>query len=422
MISVYAPFDTPRLRYVLHWILVERLGLEYSLTHDTGGKVQLSYGAENPTAISFPETGSLRPNASLDALLSPLSLGAEGVRPESLNFDVFSAVFFLLSRAEEYGSFEADKHGRYPAKYSMLFRKGWLKIPVVDIWVEQLQKELNNRFGLTIPKPTFSFQPTYDIDIAYSYLHKGFRRTAGGLLRDLKEGNFRELNNRLQVFSGKNPDPYDSFRWLRSLHAQYGLAPVYFMLAAQETGPFDKNISPAHPAMRTLAQSFALEGTVGIHPSYTTSELPEKIALEKTWLQSAVGKEITHSRQHYIRLRFPQTYRQLLDADIHHDYSMGYPDALGFRAGTSHSFLWYDLEKEEQTNLRVYPFCFMDTTARDYLGLSATAAFEELEHLRKILNETGGKMTTVVHNFSLGTAADWPGWRDGYLDFVKSVV
>ena len=418
MLTIYSPFQSPRLHYVFHWLLEERLGIQYTLTHDETADVQLSYGSENPNAISFPENGTLRIETPF-AMLSPLSFGeGPGVRP----LDLFSAIFLLLSRAEEYAPFEADRHGRYPAKHSVLFQKGWLHLPVVDIWVENLRKSLNERFGMNIPKPVFSFQPTYDIDIAWSYLHKGFRRTAGGLLRDLKGRNFPEMAARIRTLSGKTRDPYDAYGWLRSLHAQHALKPVYFVLAAQQPGPFDKNISPTHPAMRTLAQDFALEGTVGIHPSYTNSEFPEKTVQEKSWLEGAVGKEISHSRQHFIRLRFPENYRQLLAAGIAHDWSMGYPDALGFRAGTSHSFLWYDLEKEESTDLRIHPFCFMDTTARDYLGLSAEEAFEELENFRKILSETGGKMTTVVHNFSLGTARDWPGWRDGYGRFVGDVV
>lgn len=417
MLSIYATFDSRRLRYVLDWVLKERLGLGYTLTHDEAASVQLSYGKEYPEAVFFPESGLLKKEN--DILTHP---EADSWSLDTLDFDVFSAIFFLLCRAEEYVPFEADGHGRYPAKNSLLFRKSWLQIPVVDIWVEILRKALNNRFGLAIPKPAFSFYPTYDIDIAYSYLHKGFRRTLGGLLRDAKKGNFPEISARLRTLSGKKTDPYDAFGWLRSLHAQFDLNPVYFVLAAAQSGPFDKNISPQHPAMKALAQGFAMEGTAGIHPSYTTSEFPEKVMQEKAWLEAATGKQIHHSRQHYIRLRFPETYRQLLAAGIRHDWSMGYPDALGFRAGTSHSFLWYDLEKETTTDLRVYPFCFMDTTARDYLGLSAAGAFEQLENFRKILLETGGKMTTVVHNFSLGTARDWPGWRAAYLRFVEGVV
>jgi hypothetical protein len=408
---VYAPFDSPRLRYVLHWVLYERLHLQYTLTHDESTWVHLSIGKENSKAFCIPESGFLRGNSRTFSL--------EDASLENLHFDFLSAIFSLLARVEEYGTFEADKHGRFPAALSVLSQKSWLKVPVVDIWVEMLRKELNRRFHVQSPRSLFYFHPTYDIDIAYSYLHKGFRRTVGGLLRDVKSGNFRELRERLKTLSGRIRDPYDAFGWLQNLHAQYGLKPTYFMLAAQQPGPFDKNSSPQNPAMKALAQSFALEGRVGIHPSYTTSEKPERIKAERDWLEDIVGPSFFFdSRQHYIRLRFPETYRQLLAEGIRDDYSMGYPDALGFRAGTSYSFNWYDLEQETSTRLRIHPFCFMDTTARDYLGLSAQEAFQQLQELKKNLMATGGILTTVFHNFSLGTAADWPHWRDEYERWI----
>ena len=156
-----------------------------------------------------------------------------------------------------------------------------------------------------------------------------------------------------------------------------------------------------------------------MHPSYFSSAKEELMVAEKTAVAKAANKAVTHSRQHFIRLRFPQTYRVVLAAGIADDWSMGYPDAPGFRAGTSRSFLWYDLEKEETTALRVHPFSFMDVTARDYLNLSVDEAFEKLRTQRDVLQEVGGTLTTVFHNFSLGSAKDWLGWKEGYEDFVK---
>lgn len=49
---------------------------------------------------------------------------------------------------------------------------------------------------------------------------------------------------------------------------------------------------------------------------------------------------------------------------------MGYPEAIGFRAGTSKPYLWYDLLEEKYTALFVHPFCIMDVTCKNYLKLS----------------------------------------------------
>ncbi len=409
VLRIYAPVAGPRLHYVLRFLMEEQLGVSYELTQDANAEVTLFYGVNPPAdTLHFVPDGSLAGGSKI-----PPPDGADWNK-SALPADLFSAVFFLLSRSEEWGTFTPDRHSRFGASQSLLHKLGLLQTPLIDYWVALFRKELNARLGWKLQAPKFTFQPTYDIDIAYAYLHKGRRRTTGGILRDLKSGKLGEVAHRLNVLAGKAQDPFDAFDFMRGQHKEGIAKPVYFMLAAQKSGPFDKNILPAHPAMAALATDFALQGTVGIHPSYTTSEKPEKTAEEKRWLEGVLGAPVTQSRQHYIRLRFPDTYRQLISAGITDDWSMGFPDAVGFRAGTSHSFYWYDLEREEETLLRIHPFAFMDTTARDYLGWSAAEAGAELEKLTAELRPLGGNLTTIFHNFSLGSAADWKGWRELY--------
>ena len=414
-LRIYAPFESPRLHYVLRFLVEAQLGLSYSLTQDAGTEFDIFYGGAAPEKVL-----SFVPDGTLAGKELPTATGADWT-PQRLPADLFAAVFFLLSRGEEYGAFEKDKHGRFPASQSLLYKLGLLQTPLVDCWVALLREELNARLGWQLQPRKFAFQPTYDIDIAYAYLHKGRRRTVGGLLRDLKGGKLGGVFQRINVLAGQAQDPFDAFDFMRGQHKEGMAKPVYFMLAAQQSGPFDKNISPAHPAMAALATDFALQGTVGMHPSYTTSEQPQKITAEKQWLEGVLEKPVTQSRQHYIRLRFPDTYRQLIAAGITHDWSMGFPDAVGFRAGTSHSFYWYDLEREEETPLRIHPFIFMDTTARDYLGWTAAEAGTFLEKTCTALKPLGGQLTTVFHNFSLGHASDWKGWRELYKEFMSAL-
>ncbi len=139
--------------------------------------------------------------------------------------------------------------------------------------------------------------------------------------------------------------------------------------------------------MRVI-KNVAKDGTVGIHPSYYSDD-GEKLIKEKKAVEHISGKHINISRQHYIRLRLPATYRMLIKNEIADDYSMGYGSHLGFRAGTGNSFPWYDLEQETTTPLRVHPFCFMDTTAHFEAKLSAMEAFERLNAMSKILERDG---------------------------------
>lgn len=46
----------------------------------------------------------------------------------------------------------------------------------------------------------------------------------------------------------------------------------------------------------------------------------------------------------------------MVELDIQEDFSMGYPEAIGLRAGTCTPFLFYDLNFEITTPLYVHPY------------------------------------------------------------------
>lgn len=439
-IVVYSTLSSPRINYVLDWLLKERLQIPYRLeVQEAGGSLQaqtrgaegrphaIYYGTSVPGAVCIPgagllsQTGLQRQEPAIGEWCGIPTLFANAETGYSISFDIFSAVFYLLSRYEEYYAHTPDKHGRYPAIESILHRNGWLQRPIVDEWVQAFRSELERKLDVKLPQPVFSFCATYDIDMAYSHLHKGVGRIAGAFLRALLQADLRQINQRTRVLKKKQKDPYDSFRWMRQIHREYGIAPTYFVLSALRTTRFDKNIHPQHPAMVRVIKNLAKEGRVGIHPSYYANE-GEAMQQEKQVLEQLTGQQTAISRQHYIRAMMPHTQRMLLDRGITDDYSMGYGTHLGFRAGTGCPFYWYDLEKEQVTQLRIHPFCFMDTTARFDAGLDAHQAFKRLEAMTEVLRRSGGVLVTVFHNFSLGTADEWKGWRQAYELFLHTTI
>ena len=427
-IVVYSAENSNRLRYILDWLLKERLQFDYRITRDEQSLSNLpffiAYGKPMPNSLSIPderllwEKGIQKLSPKAGKWNDLPTLFATTGSAYTIPFDLFSAAFFLLSRYEEYDHFNHDKHGRYPATNSILYKNGWLMRPILDEWVFAFRKQLQIMCGMPIPATPFLFQPTYDIDMAYSHIHKGAGRIIGAYMRALLKGDVKQISERTQVLKKKQKDPFDSFRWLRQLHKQYDYKPLYFILAAAKTTAYDKNIHPEHPAMMRVIKNLAKEGTIGIHPSYYSAH-HDMLAKEKNILELIAGKTTHISRQHYIKIKMPDTYRLLLSNKITADYSMGYGSHLGFRAGTGNPFLWFDLEKDTVTQLRVYPFCFMDSTAHFEAKLSPTEAFEKLEAMSKALEQTGSMMITVFHNFSLGTSKEWSGWRQAYERFLQ---
>ena len=442
-IAIYSPHAEPqqtgRLSYVLDWLLKERLKLGYTITNNKeeamSAPCRIAYGAHIPGSVSIPDSGLLKERFSTGHTTGnglnvctpktgewngrPVLFATQG-DDFTLPFDLFSAIFYLLSRYEEYFPFTPDKHGRFPATESILFKSGWLARPIVDEWVAAFREQITTTLGIPVPEPLFSFQPTYDIDMAYSHAYKGIGRIIGAYIRAMLKGDVVQISERTQVLKKKATDPYDSFTWLRNLHERLAYKPVYFILCALRTTPFDRNIHPRHPAMTRVIRQLDKEGKTGIHPSYFATHY-DVVAKEKKALEQITGRSISASRQHYIKLKIPDTYYLLMDNAITEDHSMGYGTHLGFRAGTGSSFLWYDLHKEVTTGIRIHPFCFMDTTAHFEQGLSAPQAFEQLTEMAHLLKSTGSTLITVFHNFSLGTARDWSGWSTAYQSFLSEM-
>jgi hypothetical protein len=430
-IIIYSKIKSSRLTYVLDWLFTTRLQVPYLLTHNTDGLREdnffIAYGTNIFDALTIPAYGLLEQNGiSRQPICTdlwydiPVLFAAveEGDEDYILPFDMFSAIFFLLSRYEEYYTYIPDKHGRYPATESELYKQGWLRRPLVDEWVHLFRIMLETHMAIKLPEQHFSYTPTYDIDIAYSYLGKGLKRNIGGLAKDLLGGNMAVVKERTAVLLGSTQDPYDSFNFLAHLHKATHTQPLYFILCALSNSAFDKNILPTNPLMINLIKRLQKEGPVFIHPSYH-AQGGSMMIKEKKELEKITGASITSSRQHYIKNKVPATYAQFLQQGITDDYSMGYATHIGFRAGTSHTFPWYDLEHETPTVLIIHPFCFMDTAAKYEEQLDSKEAFTALHLMATILKHNGGKLVTVFHNFSLGNDSQWKGWGESYKEFVE---
>lgn len=102
---------------------------------------------------------------------------------------------------------------------------------------------------------------------------------------------------------------------------------------------------------------------------------------------------------------------------------MGYGSTNGFRASVSSPFYWFDLEKDKQTDLQVFPFCFMDANSFFEQKLSPVQAKEELITYYDEVKAVSGTMVIIFHNTFLGSDPLFSGWREMYsevLDYISS--
>jgi hypothetical protein len=429
----YSEFSHPRLNYMLDLISSEIFNEPFTLETDRNSfnahsGPKLNYSAERISDQEF----FIRPHV----LLSESGIHDQEINVFSFNnrpaffqtegdcaFDIFSAAFYLVSRYEEYLSFSPDSFGRFPHLSSLAFKENFLDIPLINYWLEDFKIALRRKYPeLILRNKDFKFIPSYDIDIAYSYKYKGLKRNLGGFFKSLAEGQWSYLLDRWDVLFNKKKDPFDSYEWLDSLHLYCRTRAYYFFLISKNPHGFDKNISPERPAMKSLIAYHARGYTVGIHPSWQSGDEQAVLMEEVDELAAIMGKPVKYSRQHYIRMNLPQTYRRLIDTGIDKDFSMGYGSANGFRASIASSFYWYDLKAEKKTSLLLFPFCFMDANAFYEDHLEPQAAFAQLMHYYRRIKEVNGLMVTIWHNNFFGADPMFAGWKEVYEVFLKDQI
>jgi hypothetical protein len=433
-VILFANTITSRLRYIADFIGKELLGRPFILTTNEGDfrnydGIRINYTSSpvlplqecwiKPHPILFEE-------GILEQKLDITGAGKETIFFQAagdMGFDIFGASFFLLSRYEEYLPHSKDSYGRYAHTNSAAFRYEFLQIPLINYWIKDFRRKLEGLFpGMKTGTKHFAFLPTYDIDETFSFRHKSGYRNLGGLARSVISGNFKEAVKRLQVWSGMKPDPFNSYAWMDAFHSKHALNPVYFFLVAEKTGRYDRHIPPNEKVIQELIRQHSLKYETGIHPSWQTGDDPALLNQEIKRLETITGKPVSASRQHFIRMQLPGTYRNLVSAGIRNDYSMGYGSINGFRASVASAFRWYDLEKEEISHLTIYPFCFMEANSFYEQKQSPTEALSELQFYIDVVAEIDGMLITIWHNTFLGTDAKFRGWRETYIEFVNRII
>jgi hypothetical protein len=429
---VYSSSITPRLSYIFDFIGKELTSKPFQLTD----KKEEFLGFSGPRINYSPE--KITDN---ELWLQPYKLLFEqGIQQQAIDcfevngqkaffktggdysFDIFAASFYLMSRYEEYLPHSKDMYGRYAFENSLAWKEKFLNLPLLNIWLEDFKLILKQRFPqFPIPNSQLTFLPTYDIDIAWSYKHKGWWRNFGGILRSFIKGEWSSVNERIRVLRGKQKDPFDAFGWMNKLHEQYKLKPYYFFLVPEKRGRYDKNIPSSCKAMQELIRDHVIRYPTGIHPSWRSGDDTALLKKEIETLSMFTGNPVVSSRQHYIRFNLPDGYRRIIDNGIKFDFSMGYGSINGFRASVASPFYWYDLEKEEQTQLMLFPFCYMEANSFYEQKYSAQQALEEMRQYYKTVKSVNGYFIMIWHNSFLGTDKLYAGWRDVYEQFVKEV-
>ncbi|MEZ4795774.1 MAG: polysaccharide deacetylase family protein [Flavobacteriaceae bacterium] len=429
MLLVYTHKITPRLNYIFKQVCTRILGIPVSFTtkieefiaHDS---LKMSYTTQQLGNEFFIKSHQLLFEQGLSDIdihihdwESTKCFFYNGDKSD-LPFDIFAASFYLLSRYEEYLPHVKDEFGRFTAKDSLAFKHNFLHQPVVDIWAYRFKEALQTKFSdFKFVNRAYQVKPVIDVPMAYYFRQKGLMRTLGGSLGDVLRFKFKQLSLRYLVLFGFKRDPYDTFKWIINKQKNTKTKfQVFFLIGDYST--YDKNISIHKKGFVTLIKSVADYCKVGLKASYFALDDFDVLKKEKTNIESIINTSLVASRNSFNKLNLPKSYRNLVNLEIKEDYSMGYANEIGFRAGTCSPFLFYDLDYEVQTPLMIHSFQIMD-----FALLKTKSQLDKKQSLEKLIDEVrkvNGTFVPIFHNYTFSNDERWQGFKDLFNYILES--
>ncbi|WP_417873124.1 polysaccharide deacetylase family protein [Xanthomarina gelatinilytica] len=429
MLLVYTHKITPRLKYAFKQVFTRILGIPVDFTttiedfiaHDS---LKMSYTRQPLSNEIFVRSHDILYEQGLSDVEISVQDWEEtkcfffNGDKSAIPFDIFSATFYLLSRYEEYLPHVKDQYGRFTAQESLAYKHDFLHQPVVDIWAYKFKKVFQENYpDFQFPERQYTIKPIIDVPSAYNFKLKGIMRTFGGTVKDLFSFNFKKLYYRYMVLFGLKRDTYDTFKYIINKQKQSQFKFLFFFLIG-DYSTYDKGIDAQKKKFITLIKQVADYCQVGLKASYFALEDISILKKEKGRMEAILNTSLSASRHSFSKLNLPESYRNLVELEILEDYTMGYVNHPGFRAGTCTPFFFYDLDYEIQTPLKICSYHLLDYSL---------LKFQSLLDKKKALNEiiyqvkkVHGEFEPVFHNYTFSEVDRWKGYKDLFNIILES--
>ena len=292
---------------------------------------------------------------------------------------------------------------------------------------ERLRREL----GVEPPRyrgARFAVALTHDVDVPWRWTRIGVLGAAARLKGYAFAGRVGPTVHeargllRMPVHKLRGTDPNWRFAEIAAEERAHDARSTFFLLAGH--GHRADGAAPeAYDRLRPqLVETLLVAGgEIGLHGSYLAAQDLERLAHERVALAQLDGPLIGH-RYHYLRVDPHRNLAPLAGIGFRYDTSLGFPDALGFRAGIAHPFRPWDFARDRPADLVEVPLAAMDATLAEerYAGLSAAEAKPRLLELLDWAAEHGGAFSILWHpeRFDAPSAR---GWDRLYFEVIDAV-
>ncbi len=314
------------------------------------------------------------------------------------SFDYISIIFFFLSRIEERDVVNTDKYSRFRSEDSFSVKHGLEKRAVVDECSLELAKIIRNEDS---PKHTSSFEfiPTHDIDRlkGYHYFSEPIRYFLGDIFKRRKsiDTSFDRIRN--SYLSG---EPWKQIRFLMDVAEKYNLKSRFFFMGPSKHEMDSPYVIRYKRLLANVVKEMKSRGhIVGFHPGYETFNNASEWKFQKEGLESVIGARVNVGRQHVLRYSTTITPKIWDDNKMKIDYTLTYPELIGFRSGTSREYNSYDLVNRKKLKLRQVNTLMMDTGifGGKYKDMDLQSAVDETLDAIHTSKKYGGKAVILIH-------------------------
>jgi hypothetical protein len=256
--------------------------------------------------------------------------------------------FFHLARVEERNQGPRDEHGR--------FRAEWSCLDPLDPPLERLRRRLGG--VVAADGPRFTIALTHDVDTPWRWTRIGLRGAAARLKENVLHARLgpavREAMGlaTAPVHLARGSDPNWRFEQIVAEERRRGATGSTFYVIASHHDPHDGAAPNEYSRLRPRLVETLLDAgaEVGLHGSYAAADDPVRLAAEKQKLEALAGP-IAGQRYHYLRVDPHRNLAPLAATGLRYDTTLGFPDAVGFRAGIARPFRPWSFERDEPLDL-----------------------------------------------------------------------
>ncbi|KLT64070.1 hypothetical protein [Pedobacter sp. BMA] len=398
---VFSKLLTPRIKYIFNFIFKDILKAEVEFTGNAQHFLQsqqckISYG-DMPLAdeLFFKSTSLLFSNRLEEVKVKSTEFGGYKapfpVEDSALPFDVFAASFFLVTRYEEYLH---QKKTEDEFRASMSLQNKWkiLERPIIDEWALIVKSLLKKKYpDFKFHEKSFSSQTALHFHLTAG-IPNGFLNKTKFVFSSLFQKENSYLSARFDELTGVRVKDETVLEQLKTSFAKKSVKPVFFISFPHIPSDYIHRV----PISESLGKA-----PVGLlRPCASDKEKTNVIKNDLALLKETFPEQIISISQQMEPLKFPICYLNILNLGIVVDYSMGYQNNSGFRAGTATPFNWYDLQLEKVTSLVVHSYCIADTQLQ---YLNPAEAKTEIDSYIKAVKVVNGNFLSSWNLKSLST-------------------